>query len=356
MAQNDKDISPVIFDGHNDFLSKYFQDSSADLSECFAKGEPQQLNLAKAKLGGFSGGFFAVFIASEMNMDTNFGKMQKPTYQLPLPTQISWKSALPSAVEQIGALIKLQNSGVLRICTSTDDIRFCFEEKIIAAVLHLEGAEAIDRDFYALELFYAAGLRSLGPVWSRPTIWGEGVPFAFPATPDFGDGLTEDGLRLLQACNEKRILFDVSHLNEAGFWDVVRHSSAPIVATHSNVHAICPHTRNLTDKQLQAIAQSDGMVGLNFATALLRADGQMINNTSVDDLLRHLDYMLEMLGEDGVGFGSDFDGAIIPKQIQDVAGLVNLRSAMRKHGYGEELLEKLCHKNWLRVLKQTWET
>ncbi len=101
-------------------------------------------------------------------------------------------------------------------------------------------------------------------VWSRPTVFASGVPFKFPSTPDTGPGLTEAYRALVRACNRLGIMIDLSHLNEKGFWDVAALSQAPLVATHSNAHAICPSTRNLTDKQLDAIKEFDGMVGLNF--------------------------------------------------------------------------------------------
>ena len=110
----------------------------------------------------------------------------------------------------------------------------------LAAVLHIEGAEAIDPELEALEVFYAAGLRSLGPVWSRPNVFGHGVPFRFPSSPDTGPGLTDAGKELVRACNRLRIMLDLTHLNEAGFWDVAALTDAPLVATHSNVHALCP--------------------------------------------------------------------------------------------------------------------
>lgn len=96
------------------------------------------------------------------------------------------------------------------------------------------------------------------------------------------------------------------------------------------------------------------MVGLNFASAFLRPDGQMRSDVGLEVMLQHLDYLMGRLGEDRVGFGSDFDGATVPDGISDVAGLTNLRAAMRAHGYDENLMQKLCHGNWLRVLDQTW--
>jgi membrane dipeptidase len=226
--------------------------------------------------------------------------------------------------------------------------------KALACVMHIEGAEAIDPDFRMLDVLHAAGLRSLGIVWSRPNIFGYGVPFTFPGSPDTGPGLTDLGKDLVRACNRLRIMIDLSHLNEKGFWDVAATTSAPLVATHSNVHAICPTPRNLTDRQLDAIRESGGVVGLNYAAAFLRPDGAMNADTDLEVMLRHLDAMIERLGEDGVALGSDFDGAVIPKAIGDAAGLPNLVAAMRRHGYGAPLVRKITSANWLGLLDRTW--
>ena len=147
---------------------------------------------------------------------------------------------------------------------------------------------------------------------------------------------------------------DLSHLNEAGFWDVARLSDAPLVASHSNAHALCPHARNLTDRQLAAIGESGGLVGVNFAVAFLREDGRMLDDVPLEKILRHLDHLMEIVGEDGVGFGSDFDGATVPRDLRNAAGLPKLRDAMRAHGYDAPLMEKICYGNWLRVLGRTW--
>ncbi len=144
-------------------------------------------------------------------------------------------------------------------------------------------------------------------------------PLPFPSTPDTGPGLTDLGKALVKACNERRIAIDLSHLNEKGFWEVARLSDAPLIATHSNAHAVSPHARNLTDRQLAAIRDSGGMVGINFATCFLRPDGQVDTNTGLDLLFRHLDHLIQQVGIDSVGFGSDFDGAKVPDAIGDVA-------------------------------------
>jgi len=191
-------------------------------------------------------------------------------------------------------------------------------------------------------------------VWSRPTRFGCGVPFKFPSSPDTGPGLTNIGKELVRACNQLGIIVDVSHITEKGFWDIAKISHAPLVATHSNVHAISQQARNLTDKQLAAIKESEGIVGVNFVTAFLRPDGQMLADTPLETILRHIDYLIEHVGIDCIGFGSDFDGALIPEKIGDVTGLTSLREAMRKHGYDEATILKLCQKNWLRILEKSF--
>src|SRR5262249_34851021 len=139
-----------------------------------------------------------------------------------------------------------------------------------------------------------------------------------------------------------------------GFWDVATISDAPLIATHSNAHALCPHARNLTDKQLAAIRDTGGLVGVNFATSFLRPDGRQDADTPADLAIEHLEHMIEHVGEDSVGFGSDFDGATIPKGIGNAAGLQNLVAIMRARGYGETMIEKVCFRNWLRVLRKSW--
>jgi membrane dipeptidase len=203
-------------------------------------------------------------------------------------------------------------------------------------------------------MFYQAGLRSLGPVWSRPNAFATGVPFSFPASPDTGPGLTDAGGALIRACNRLGIMIDLSHINEQGFWDVAHISDAPLVATHSNVHALCRSTRNLTDKQLDAIKESDGMVGLNFAVGFLREDGKNEEDTPLDVMVQHIDYLVERIGIDRVGLGSDFDGATMPRDLGDAAGLPKLVAALRARGYDDAALRKIAHENWVRVLRKTW--
>ena len=265
--------------------------------------------------------------------------------------------AQQSTISGMARLFRLESEseGQLQVVRTAEQLSSCLNNGTIAAVAHFEGAEAIDPQLDALLVFYRAGLRSLGLVWSRPNAFGYGVPFEFPRSPDTGPGLTPAGKALVRACNELGILVDLSHLNEKGFWDVAGLSDAPLVATHSGAHAICASTRNLTDPQLDAIGESGGLVGVNFCVGFLRPDGQYDPETPIADIVRHIDHIAGRIGIEHVALGSDFDGATMPRELGDVAGLPKLVAALRARGYKETDLAKITHRNWVRVLVQTWK-
>lgn len=345
-----------VFDGHNDTLLRLMNDPTGRAFERFFEGgEGGHIDASLAKAGGLFGGLFAIFPPSLQGVSLSDAMSVAP-YHLPFPQTPTLAQATASTMRMAAILLRLEaaSNGALVICRSAAEIEAAKAAGRLAAVLHVEGAEALDPGLDMLDVLHAAGLRSLGPVWSRPNIFGHGVPMAFPSSPDTGPGLTDAGLRLVRRCNELRVVIDLSHLNEAGFDDVARLSDAPLVATHCNAHALSSHSRNLTDRQLAAIRASGGLVGLNFATAFLREDGRMNDDTGVDVMLRHLDHLLLHLGEDGVALGSDFDGALIPRAIGSAAGLPVLIAAMREAGYGAALIEKIAWRNWLSVLRRTW--
>lgn len=345
-----------VFDGHNDVLLRLYKSASSDVVSDFLNGEDAgHIDLKKAKAGALVGGLFAMYCPSPGNFASLSKQMSGGQYALPLPPPLDIGEARKSMSGELAILLRIvrASKGAVAICTSAAEIEAAIARGTLAVVLHLEGCEAIDENLNFLEILYAAGLRSLGPVWSRNNIFGDGVPFAFPGGPDTGDGLTVVGAKLVHACNEMKVLVDLSHITEKGFWDVARVSKAPLVATHSNAHALCASPRNLTDKQLAAIRDTKGMVGLNFATCFLRPDGNMRPDTEIELMVRQLDYLIEKLGEDHVGFGSDFDGAMVPEKIGSAAGLPVLIDALRKSGYSEPLLRKLGSENWLGVLART---
>jgi membrane dipeptidase len=319
----------VIIDGHNDLVLRTW------------RGDPvEHVDLEAAADADFAGGFFALYVPSPHPPDPT-----ETPYALPLAAAIPTEEAARVADELYATLAGLP---VDRATTVGD-----FREGRVAAIVHLEGADPLASDLSDLEHWYERGLRSLGLVWSRPNVFAEGVPFRFPSSPDTGPGLTDAGRELVTACNRLGILVDLSHLNEAGFWDVVRLSDAPLVATHSNAHALCASSRNLTDEQLDAIRDSGGLVGVNFAVTFLREDGKQVSQTGIGEIVRHVDYLAERMGVDHVALGSDFDGAVVPDELGGVAGLPKLVAALRV-SHSEADVEKLTHGNWQRVLAETW--
>ncbi|MEO1454805.1 MAG: dipeptidase [Pseudomonadota bacterium] len=339
---------PLIFDGHNDLLLKLWF-AGADAIPTFATGTGGQIDRPRAQAGGFAGGMFAIFVPGGAKFD--IAALRAATYDLPEPPPVPLAEALQVTLSQAAILLELDRRGDLMLCRNARDIRSAMAAGQIAAVMHLEGAEAIGPDLEQLMVLHAAGLRSIGPVWSRQTIFGHGVPFRYPGDGDVGPGLTDAGKALARRAQELGMVFDTSHLNVAGFWDVGE-LGLPLVATHSNAHAVCAHARNLLDDQLRAIGETGGMVGLNLATAFLRPDGRMVPEGAMEPLIRHLDHMIAMAGEDHVGIGSDFDGGLMPQEIGSVAGLPALRQAMTDAGYNDALIKKICHGNWLSALER----
>ena len=320
----------MIIDGHNDLVSRVWRGD-----------EIRHVHLDEAADADFAGGFFALYVPSPKPADPTAAH-----YELPLPEPIPRDEAARVADE----LYEVFRSLPVELATAPGD----FRPGRVAAVLHLEGAEPLSADLSDLEAWYARGLRSVGLVWSRANAFAEGVPFRFPSKPDTGPGLTTAGRELVRECNALGILVDLSHLNEAGFWDVARLSSKPLVATHSNAHALCASTRNLTDAQLGAVGASGGVVGINFAVSFVREDGGQVAATPLEEIVRHVDYIAGRIGIDHVAFGSDFDGALVPEDLGGISGLPKLVDALRAGGFDDDAVAKVTHRNWLRVLGDTW--
>ncbi|MFC3076388.1 dipeptidase [Shinella pollutisoli] len=346
----------LIFDGHNDVLLRLWENAEegADPVAEFIDGTDRgHIDAPRAKKGGLAGGFCAIYVPSPGGYPPRVVDAEG-RYSIPMVPALGQQPALAAALEMAAIAFRIERAGGWSICRSTADIRAAMAAGRFAAVLHIEGCEPIAEDLSTLETLYAAGLRSLGPVWSRHNAFGHGVPFAFPSPPDTGPGLTPAGVELVKACDRLGIMIDLAHITEQGFWDVAKASTAPLVATHSNAHALTPISRNLTDRQLDAIRERRGIAGLNYATTMLRPDGLENPDTPLSAMVRHIDYMVERMGIDCVAIGSDFDGATIPAAIGDAAGNQALVEALRAAGYGEEELTKLCRENWLRLMQTVW--
>ena len=211
-------------------------------------------------------------------------------------------------------------------------------------VFSIEGGEILQGSLERFAEFDAAArVRMIALTWNFENEIGH------PAKNGPEGGLKPFGLSLVREMNRKGVLCDVSHLNEAGFWDVIEHSTLPPVASHSNARALCEHTRNLTEAQIRAVIEKKGYIGVNFYSAFL-ANGRA---ATLEDVYRHVDAILQLGGEDVVGFGSDFDGIDAwPEGLAnpaDFPALLNFLAA--RGGYAPEVLEKIAGGNLFRVLK-----
>ncbi|WP_109439591.1 dipeptidase [Acinetobacter haemolyticus] len=341
-----------VFDGHNDVLTRLWLSDHSNPAQAFIHDRlAGHLDLTRCQQAGFVGGMFAIFLPPYSYVQQHHpNKLFDQT-----ASDFTQQQIEQICLEQLDLAKQLaQYSNDIQICTKVEDIQHCLTQQKLAIVLHMEGAEALQLNPDLLDVFYDGGLRSIGPLWNRPSRFGHGLNAKFPHSPDTGAGLTREGKAFIKRCADKKMVIDVSHMNEKAFWDTENILQQPIVATHSNVHALCQQARNLTDSQLKAIRDSKGIVGVNFDVAFLRKDGQRDANTPIDVLLEHLQYLIDRMGEDHVGFGSDFDGALISTEIEDVTGLHRLIERMRERHYSIELINKICWHNWLNVLNRIW--
>jgi membrane dipeptidase len=306
------------------------------------------------RAGGVRGAIFAVFTPSAGDEHTVLERDDGVVEILPA-VEVAHDFASGYATAAAGRLVELERGGHVRIARRASDLDAArSDDGPPAAVLHLEGAEAIDPALESLGLWYEAGLRSLGPVWSRPNAFAHGVPFISPSSPDTGPGLTDAGRALICGCAELGIAVDVSHLNEAGFWDLARMELGPIVASHSAAHALCPASRNLTDAQLDAIRDSGGLVGIVFACPFLRRDFADDPDTPIELIAEHAWYVADRIGVEHVALGSDFDGTTVPAPLGGAAGMPKLLDGLRDAGFTSDEVAAIAWENWRRVLAAWW--
>jgi membrane dipeptidase len=333
-------VIPIV-DGHNDALFRAWR-TGASLRE---RSEEGHLDLPRMRAGGVAAGFFAIYVPADD------GEPPDPRTRI-VATETGWEVPLDEALP-LGRARRVAREFLaiaereLSIVRTVDDLERCISGETVGAIIHLEGAEPLADD---LEDWYAHGLRSLGLVWSRPNAYGNGVQFRFPGGAD-GPGLTERGKRLVRTCNELGVLVDCAHLTEAGFFDVAALTDAPLVVTHAGAHAVSPSPRNLTDRQLDAIRDGGGVVGVFFDTVMTRPDGELDPSTSLDVVASHIVHIANRIGVEHVALGSDWDGCHPPADLDDASKAQAILGALDWSG---DELRALAHGNWLRVLRATW--
>ncbi|RWZ60193.1 membrane dipeptidase [Halobacillus fulvus] len=346
-------MNMYFFDGHNDTVLK-----CTHPNEFIQGNEQSHLDLPRGQSAGMIGGFFAMFSPGKEGLPSFEQFKTDKGYRFPLASSIPLHESQQITNQLFSRLLRYERNsqGRFKIIRNKEELKSLLKAQQMGAVLHMEGADSIDADLHALHVYYEAGLRSLGLAWSRPNEFATGVPYHFPASPDIGPGLTDKGISLVKECNRLGIMIDVSHLNEKGFWDVVKHTKDPVVATHSNAHSLCPISRNLTDEQLDAIQQTNGVVGVTFSLNMLRKDGIIDpEQTPVRQVVDHILYIADRIGIDHVALGSDFDGTSIPAEMDGVDGVPSLLRSLKENGFSKKDVEKLSYRNWFRILQQTWK-
>ena len=349
-----------IIDGHNDTLLAATSDraggdfldgedgvldSESEAARASDETDDGHLDLARAEEAGLAAGIFAAFVPNEGEQDD----------WSELPPAVDPERARRIVGEQFETLQNWADAtDRFRVIGDIDDLDACLAGDAVGGIPHIEGAGAVDPELVNLDSLYETGLRSLGLVWSRPNAFAHGVPFEHDATPDIGPGLTDAGFDLVEACEDRGIVVDLAHLNAAGFWDVAETVDSPLVVSHAGAHGVSPASRNLTDEQLDAVADSGGIVGCTFGTAHLRPNGQRGIDADLSTLLDHIEYFADRMGVEHVGLGSDFDGATVPEAVGDVTGLRDVLDGFEARGFDREEREAIAYGNWRRVLGEWW--
>ena len=314
----------IIFDGHCDTILEVMNHKRS----LEKKSTTGHLDIPRMKEGGVDVQFFAIFIED----------IYKPERSLKRTLQLI--DCFYKEIEK--------NQDDISLVTNYNQIEEVNRAGKIAAILSIEGGEALEGDLGALRVLYKLGVRLLTLTWNQRNQIADGI-----WESRAGSGLTEFGIKVIDEMNDLGMLIDVSHLLETGFWDVVKRSKTPIVASHSNCYALCPHLRNLKDGQIKALVDKGGVIGITFVPDFLTQEKR---KTIVKDVVTHIDYLVEKAGIDCVGLGSDFDGTDdLPLGLEGVDKIPNITKELLDRGYKEREIEKILGGNFLRVFKEVVE-
>ena len=268
---------------------------------------------------------------------------------------------LRKALDQISCLLEEmeESPGSLRLCRSVSEAREAKSNGQIGIFLSLEGADPLQNDLRLLRVFYELGVRGLGLVWSRRNYVADGAVFKEVREGTRG-GLTDFGMELIERAEELGMFIDVSHLNDEGFRDVMEVARKPVMASHSNCRALAASRRNLTDKQIEALARKGGVIGINAVNKFIR-DG---DQADVEHLIDHVDHIVEVAGSEHVGIGFDlcdsFENYLTlqrPLETHDVikghADLKRFTAGLIRRGYSDEEILSILGGNFIRFFEET---
>jgi len=349
-------------DGHIDTPQRML-DLKSDISTRLPDGH---VDIPRMKEGGLTAAFFSIWVDARYGPGTAFRRAM-------------------ALIDAVQALVDARPE--VELATDADDVREAAARGHVAALMGVEGGHAIENSLEKLAALYQRGARYLTLTWNNGNDWA-----GSSTDPRNNGGLTEFGRRVVRRMNELGLLIDVSHVSDATFWDVLATAAEPVLASHSSCRAIAHHPRNLSDDQLRAIADSGGVVGINFypvflddafgrqfgdlrrrlqpQTDLIRAryagrpaesafeEDRLVGRHAatldvppIERLVDHIDHAVQVMGIDHVGLGSDFDGiSVLPSPMKDATSLPLLTAVLEDRGYTDSGLGKILGENFLRLL------
>lgn len=310
-------------DGHCDTLC----DVADGLRNLKGMSQSGHLDLERMKRGGVGGQIFAIYA------DDSYipNRAADRTFKL--------ISAFLRSLDENDSMVHVRRPGEAMEAYSLNKIA-CF--------LSIEGGEALRGDLDMLRVFYELGIRLMGITWNRKNDLGSGVGEGV-----LDEGLTRFGKAVVSEMNRIGMVIDISHLSQRGFWDVVDITDSPIIASHSNSRALADHPRNLTDDQAKAVANSGGVIGVTLVRPFL---GEKRGN--VKGVTEHIDHLVELLGDDHVSIGCDFDGIpdkLLPDGIHDVTDMGLIAEELKNMGYKRSSIEKIMGINLLRTIEEVMQ-
>lgn len=235
-----------------------------------------------------------------------------------------------------------KNKQKIYLIKNKDDIKE--DNNKLGVILSIENGKAIDKNLDNINKLYSRGIRIMSITYNDDSILGSG------ALTKNDKGLTKFGKEYIQALIKQNIIIDVSHASARTFYDTIDLTNKPIVATHSCVKSLCNHPRNLTDDQIKKIANTGGVIGICFCSDFLKTN----NRATSDDVVRNIEYIVNLVGEDYVGLGSDFDGVQEEHKLLDIHGIKDINiilSKLKKLGLNDTQINKISSDNFLRVVK-----
>lgn len=326
-------FNSIVVDGHNDTMMNIIDEKTWLPIIDIGDETSNHIDIPKLKAGGLNVPFFSAYTKGYYD---NVAKSLSRT--LALINALYWTEK--------------NNLDKLKIIRSVEEIEKVVLEGKIAAVPTIEGAYSLNKE-NAIELikqYYDLGIKVVGFTWNYSNELGEGASRIYSddlETKSTG-GLTQLGEKVTRKMNELGMVVDVSHMDEGTFWGVINTSRSPIIASHCGVYELKNHKRNLKDEQLKALAENGGVVGIVLYPNFLKDS----NIAYIKDYVDHIDYVVNLIGVDHVGIGSDFDGASLVEDMKDSSEFYKITEELIKRGYNEEEIKKILGKNMIRVLKE----